>query len=1137
MGGLAGSLFTNKIENHIFSSNSEDLEAIGLHSFTLNSFYQKWNKNLKNINFILQKEYSTVDRGKTIFDVMKNIFITGRYLLFDAPTQTYSTIYRNYIGLIPYINYYENRINNPSETPVNPSMDLIINSIKKSGGVVFEFNRSLLSSYQPQSGEPTTIKVVLKFLDRQFNEKDVRNLGIRADINIVGQPRTEGGTEYVPDTEPVTSPDQGTVLRGPYEGGINNPKNTVAAPIDLRLDSSTGKWSAGTHRVLATLLTDIDPAPIPLLEIDEAVAKSARPSDFTGGSLNTTYIAPTGSAMVLKPQRGDRNLLTPTFIKKCGEGTPQDEAETLKVTNRFNKTFKKGTTVFLSQIGQEWIIEEQPQDPPNSDLKIKDWAFCKLIANSDHYFKTETFYNGGSPRTITPAVYEQAYTYRFYDRWIQNIVNIENYVNDYFPFTTINNETININSNRVTTDDLLISTDFIPSLGYYEDSVFDYIPYLNKTNTLLSESYGYADEVGIFWGPIYMDGYRSINFDANYASGQDYANLYREGNGIPVDTVVTVDGTRASPNNLFAWSTQLTVANATIAPSSSAYRPTINDIPAEMTSRIILWDNVKNTFGSNFNLSIPSNLYPKAPYYESSIASKNKIQFIPLTANFVAHNDDMAANKQIFDMNFKTNMKNYFNKHFPFIGVPPENLFRQMFIRTINSGGISPSIIKNKISNCNQYNDFPLSQKNMIAYDCYISREPTQAPVGTPRSMFDDGGKYMGANCVGIVCGKTTIQKNIGGNINFEVTSNFGQPSFKTASGGQTDLGIIVLGGIPIPFLNSTSAKNSAGIPQFGAKVDEIHSFGTTALFTRIFDHWPEHLTIFDPRYFAMLHFNDGTIFSIPTTETTTLPNLDPEQEDITVYVDRIGSLVDFKIPTWYDGNIIPIGTTISSYSRIAPQSRWRVNPIRRGVLRTPEKGFIYVKSTLGLTNNPGYIKIGRRIDPSTGQVNESYKFKGAKYINGKEYDIRNGAKIKIFTDNNGSIKSFLTVPGFEGEFTDNPFPFEVTLPMPATEDGIPISGGEQAILNITTGMVYGKKMVDLPPKEHVPLTRVSSSSKSGEDMVRNDTIQNTFGLERNDSGKYDIFVHFHNDITHTLFGTAIFASRSELQYINMILS
>lgn len=1195
---MESSLLSTLRENHIFSSNSEDLESIGLHSFTLKSCKTKWNNNLENIKMILGISYGELSTDETVIDLI-NGELLGTYIFYDGLSSTRTESKIPYNTIVGYINYYENRIKDPDNTPENINIDLIIKSIKKAGGIVFTFNRSSLSTYTPRAGEPTKINIVLKFLDRKENEKDDRTLGIDlSSTSFAGIPTTMGGTQYRPNTEPQLNTNEQATLQAPFTEGPKDPRNKTAAKIHMTYNRTTGEWSAGSHRVIARMVTNVDAAQIQKITPDQATVKDASEDDFygPGGVLNSRVIPATGEAIILEVQGNDPMQFGPTFVLKCDGTRDTPRPETVTVTNRTPVSYKAGEPVFLTYMAPEWVIEKMPEATNLSDpLQIGEWAFCKLIANSDHYFRSKQSYLLSDDRVFTPSFYEN-YMYFIFNRVFIDYQKVFQSANAHCWNEYLD---LNILSKTEIEGDAGFSY-FYTSDGYYTHSTIDNIRDICKTSTQTKNFEGgpYAEEVGVFWGPVYIDGYRTIKkledeefaennaktFFNNFAT-IDYAQFEKIDNPI----IIMKGKSKLSLSDVETEETLQTDVgeDGRLLPNGQTrevkvkipiYNPTNNDIPAELTSRImgIEHQNEGNIF------------YPptfiRGPYADSDIINNNNIQFIPLAINILAHNDDKAMNLDLYDKNFKTNFDNWWKNSYVNAGSPP-NLWTKMFER-LRQYKYSPSLNgplgATLGSNCGKfYNVSDLVSKSIVAYDCYISAEPVEVPVGNPRGLFNDGDKYRGANCVGIICGKNTITKRSGGAINFEVKSNFGLPVFRTSSGGVYQLNLMILGGIPIPFLNQNEVKNLPGIPQYGSKSDEIYSFGTTALFVRIFDSWPEELTVFNPRYFSVVHFNPGNRQSVATTTTRKINNID-------YIVDNIDyANVDFRIPSYISQNQmlpIPLGTKISQDGvlvqvqvpkqkkdangnpmededgnpvyeteevmveglleerlkyetldipvTLAPANAWKVNTSRRGVLLVQGRGFIYSKNMIGLPLIGGIIKVGPRPMPNN-VVNPKYKFSGKKYKKGSVYDIQSGAKIKITkVSNDGAIEEFEVLE--RGEFTTNVFPLEKTLPLPTDDNGSALEGGETATLIFPYGVVYSKKLTDLPPKEHAPLTRLSSSSRSGQEIVSDETLNTSFTLEKNSTGKYDIFTHFHNDVSHTLWTPTIGAWKEKLQYINM---
>jgi hypothetical protein len=356
----------------------------------------------------------------------------------------------------------------------------------------------------------------------------------------------------------------------------------------------------------------------------------------------------------------------------------------------------------------------------------------------------------------------------------------------------------------------------------------------------------------------------------------------------------------------------------------------------------------------------------------------------------------------------------------------------------------------------------------VIPYDCFIKRPPTKVALGAPR-YFRDSDPYIGANCVGIIAGMCSLSKPGGGDISFEIKQNVGlvaQASSTTGNVGVTlDNFLLVLTGI------AGTQGQQYEFPQWGSSDDAIDSFGTTALHIRIFDDWPDEDVLYDPRYFAVLHFNPNSILdtdagetrenfgSLARTTTTGLTSQEindkyqnpgalylqaygfpvPENfrnnyityEERPRRIDKVQSPVDIRVPTLDtavtlssrtlgssspDDTGIPLkpGTIINKNTGLRPENEWRVNTVRRGQLLTGN-GFTYLYSVIGLNPNSGVI-----VKNGTGfQVNT-------------EIDCGNGVVITVTeVSTDGKLINFL----FQKE-SNIPYLKNANMPEPSFGDG-----------------------------------------------------------------------------------------------------
>ena len=167
---------------------------------------------------------------------------------------------------------------------------------------------------------------------------------------------------------------------------------------------------------------------------------------------------------------------------------------------------------------------------------------------------------------------------------------------------------------------------------------------------------------------------------------------------------------------------------------------------------------------------------------------------------------------------------------------------------------------------------------------------------------------------------------------------------------------------------------------RWGSSGDGQMDFGTTAGYVKVYDAWPEEQTIFDPRYFAVMHFNPGTLLTVPggsfvgDPAQDTAADVDPAgYTDMYRWVDRAEFDGDHRVPTISgvpgstDMIEVPAGAfvlsdypaqpqqnaTVSSagggrsgsMGLIRPKSEWKVVTTRRGMLLP----FKYRKKVLAL--------------------------------------------------------------------------------------------------------------------------------------------------------------------------------------------
>jgi len=431
-----------------------------------------------------------------------------------------------------------------------------------------------------------------------------------------------------------------------------------------------------------------------------------------------------------------------------------------------------------------------------------------------------------------------------------------------------------------------------------------------------------------------------------------------------------------------------------------------------------------------------------------------------------------------------------------------------------------------------------------IGPDTFVNGE---GPVGGPGLLPDsDSPPYNDekSNLVGIIVSKNKFGAQ--DSITFTTRQYFGLPKIQQVAGGQAGgITILPIGG-GIGWVGPSNPSFTYGYPQWGSNQDSYNSFGTTALHVRIFDQWPDEQTIYDGRYFGVLHFNplpmggpvrsnvvdNGIVFDDPSwTPASGINNVKYQRS-----VDQIDSVVDFRIPTYahptnnsIDNKPVSNGLFVtkdglSNNQALRNPSQWRVNPIRRGQLLT-KGGFRYYKRVIGVDPTLKYIAtngknftIGQKIVSTDKKI--EIEISSTNSEGGiTAFIVKDNGEGLSTTDFSGSHK-IKTKDPFTGADTENTINgYKMNL---SGQNG---DSGSGASIVFERGVVYEKVQYDPCPLESTdgPISLTLSSNR-GEKVAEGDkTTTITLSNVNNPSNKYDAFYFFHNDILHTVLSPGAF--------------
>tara|TARA_Y100000590_G_scaffold38864_3_gene41639 strand:+ start:8599 stop:12714 length:4116 start_codon:yes stop_codon:yes gene_type:complete len=398
------------------------------------------------------------------------------------------------------------------------------------------------------------------------------------------------------------------------------------------------------------------------------------------------------------------------------------------------------------------------------------------------------------------------------------------------------------------------------------------------------------------------------------------------------------------------------------------------------------------------------------------------------------------------------------------------------------------------------------------------------------------------------------------------------------------------------------------------------NDFHTTNLSARIYYAWPREQTIYDPRFFAVHHFNHGaTIFDVAVRRE----GQDTDGDGIPDHNIAIAdSTVDIRIPTCVkkadqeDTTVLNLPTELLNDYQIfgdackdtaaaindplLPSGKWEINKIRRGKLLPFKYAYKRVafpwdvgdKITLtdhvaslatqsaGVYHSGGlpqtHLSTHKFIDePSTPDaqtktpwvVNMVVQDLGKNYKVGDRFTIAGSdceLKVSYVTDlgdHKGFINQFELVSS--GTYFDHTKLFKLSNQGNMTQAHMnklkSFTQGSAKIEPVSSVSVHGKgfkaylvqgrvKTMDATdakpqmatsidnfqlsiqapnyPKEHSDPKELTQGNKVTQAMIDNPS----------DEGKYDIFFHFQNDISHTFWSRGdwgSYANNSD-QYIDL---
>ena len=921
---------------------------------------------------------------------------------------------------------------------------------------------------------------------------------------------------------------------GRDEEGRQIGSKRTAGELSMWKDPVSGNLRAGNKMVMAVMTTDLPAAPAPDKGVD---ANPADAADTESGQGHTE-----GRARPIVMKDGNPFNWGPEYKYKnsCGLTTDEkNEIYDVEVINIFESVgFSKGEQVMLTDNGGEGVwqpLKIGTTDAPGVTPEVNGWEFMYLASNSTHYFR------GADNSLINFTEYEGALYDLYYgisptlDALGAAIANTDVAENGYVQLTSFDFMGDNVGGLRGAKHALSNT-----QIGARVDKEAANAINERLLGNTTSPFFGCVFPGGYTGGDKY-DSYKNttlttplISTDSKYIKTVNGGVPFSAGNSARNGVNLEKAG------DMFSSVTDQTLKNLPADIALNADPASTNGAPIPILTELHHATKYRTTAGLKTRLDsflsnnnkrwawLQSDQTTGAAAYDFVPLDKATIQFRPLKAEVYA---SFEIDGQPFPNLIAEALGRFGSQEWKLLDDGLGPISREVITRVDTS---QPGIIG------------PHGQNGIPSFaygvkDGLLNLPPDSTDYPFPYWYWPNQGQWIGLNqrpggAVGVIGAKCTVTATNG--ITFQTENNYGMDDYKTEG----------------------TSTNPAGVNHSSFRNGTYSDLNCTEMFVRIYHAHPRHLTIYDPRYFAIHHFADGpgdtgikkTYYNgsseIEYADTPTdLLNAtfgDPPEEYTQAIAspDNIGypdkyyiydSLtydggVDVRVPTLIgDGNeqetgVLPnVGTEVVSDSPYREFNDWQVQGAHRGNLLPS----IATVKTIGVKAYYIAIDLDSGSRGGTG-YSESDRF---------TTDGGNGAGVLLKPIlNNGSISDFEVVDGKLG-YNFRPSDFFSAETINNNEH----SWDSAQVKIVPTGTVTGENLkayiltgiiTDSPSTINRP---VEASSSSFIKLTGNvpthppySAIFNRMHTNPNEvsvpitnpssDNKYDVFLHFHNDISHT---------------------
>ena len=949
--------------------------------------------------------------------------------------------------------------------------------------------------------EEKEITLKLHFFSLSNVKKTERKVGTK-EVNIVAPRRDCTGKEYI-------AKDEGKAY---YATTQENPRSHAGAALDLKYTEFLNKWESGTPQAVAVMTTNLKASEKP----DLSVFISGVSSDILHHETGLEVVC--GSAIPLTMDKCNPLQWSPTNARDERERIASDNSKVeVPVYNLSNTGFNAGDIVILNRIDGVWIPIPYASGTP-VDVKpatsLGKWDFTYLMTNSDYYFRNiddellsfDSFEKGLHKAYYTgDSVNENTYS--------SADIKFANVTNDYFQVTswdfmggTIGGLRTNGHAIACTQfefhpdgarvgdsdngrDQQRISGPFFGCVfpnGYQEDQTVDTLKSTTKNFSI--KPTGAKDKFNrqhYFFTDIASDQDVFENKNTNTESPDpSKGGMFAHGNisQLPADIAMN-----ASPEGTFGRPISLVRTLPTgVENIQNQFKDYFETIPTENGT------DFKTPKRYSWLYKYPTDITDENPLTLSDVNNSafdirpvniRKIQFRPLkTETYACFELD---NLSDYDPNaFIVNTK---------IGQTRGEFASQMWkTQTVDENPIATGCLtRNMIGG----NDLYYGKGVGLIYETSIDH-------ARPRSDNNPDRKWQ-RQWIEFGDGKT--QNNNG----FPQGNAFGVIGAACTATFSTKIEFVLDNYIGM----NAWFDNGFLYPSWGrGSYNDDH---TTQLWVRCFHSWPREQTVYDSRFFAVHHFNEGMEKQEYSDGT-----LDPEDQ---AEIDASGEILSVDFTEIFSPGI---GQKVHSDSEVTSKVAAR----RRGKLLP----YNWQYNTLGV--GPFSYLFDPEKDPQEKAQNQNIfiKSSGENYNENDRFTLSGGSGkgvlLKpVIQGENFGITSFEVVEsGYDFVASDflqkgEDLNLSTSSSISVTPSGSATGQGLDAII-VGGTVVRSPAFTDEKPREIFSQELTPDVQKDGEVNTITDGPSDksrAFGedlaeADRSSNNQYDLFFHFHNDISHT---------------------